>query len=161
MDPNKRPEGLDHPIVPKIIKLMSRANVWLYRRTNGWLGGTWRIGPAWPHGRPLLLLTTLGRKSGRARTTPLLYLADGEHVIIVASQGGLPSHPQWYHNVLAQPDVEVQRGKRKQRMRAREATSDERAGLWPKLVAYYSDFATYQAWTDRLIPVVILEPLPS
>jgi deazaflavin-dependent oxidoreductase (nitroreductase family) len=158
MDASRRPDGLDHPIVPKIMRVMSRVNVWLYQRTGGRIGGTWRVGSAFPRGVPILLLTTKGRKSGEPRTTPLLFLEDGGRQVVVASQGGLPAHPLWYLNVQADPDVRVQIGPRTTSRRAREATPEERAVLWPRLVALYADFATYQAWTERTIPVVLLEP---
>lgn len=158
MDASQRPAGLDHPIVPKIMRALSRANVWLYRRTGGRIGGTWRVGSAFPRGVPMLLLTTKGRKSGEPRTTPLLFLEDGARYIVVASQGGLPKHPLWYANLREDPNVQVQVGPRTMAMRAREASSEERENLWPRLVAHYADFATYQAWTDRTIPVVLLEP---
>jgi F420H(2)-dependent quinone reductase len=157
MNPAVRPKGLDHPIVPRIMKIMTRANVWLYQRTGGRLGSTWRVGAAFPRGVPMLLMTTTGRKSGIRRTLPLLYLADGANLVVVASQGGLPSDPQWFLNVKANPDVEVQVGARVEPRRARVATPEERAALWPRLVEHYRDFATYQAWTERTIPVVLLE----
>ncbi len=108
---------------------------------------------------PVCLLTTTGRKSGLPRTVPLLHMTDGDNVILVASQGGLPENPQWYGNVLADPDVSVQFGTTTRRMRARTATADERARLWPRLTAVYADFDSYQSWTDREIPVVICEPV--
>ena len=157
--PSKRPQGLDSPIVPKIFKLMSRLNVAVYRATGGRVGGTWRIGSAFPHGVPVCLLTTTGRKSGLPRTLPLLYLADGNRVILVASQGGLPRNPLWYHNVQASPEVTVQVRRNIRPMRARTASPAERAELWPRMVAMYADFDNYQAWTDREIPVVICEPI--
>lgn len=153
-----RPPQLDHPLVPKLIKAMSKANVWLYRRTNGRLGGKWRVGSAFPRGLPVCLLTTTGRKSGLPRTSPLLFLRDGDRFILVASQGGLPTHPQWYRNVGTNPEVTVQIGATVRRMRARVAEPEERDALWPRLVAHYRDFADYQSWTDRVIPVVICEP---
>jgi deazaflavin-dependent oxidoreductase (nitroreductase family) len=158
MEAPPRPARLDHPIVPKIMRAMSRANVWLYQRTGGRIGGTWRVGSAFPRGVPVLLLTTIGRKSGQARTTPLLFLEDAGRYVVVASQGGLPTHPLWYTNLRAEPNVRVQVGPRTRPMRAREASPEERAALWPRLVAHYADFATYQAWTERTIPVVLLEP---
>ena len=163
-DPAKlppRPPGLDHPIVPKVMRLFSQANVWIYRKTGGKIGGNWRVGSAFPHGVPVLLLTTLGRKSGAQRTTPLLYLEDGERVILVASQGGMPKHPLWYLNLSANPEVEVQIGKNVRAMRARDATPEERQVFWPRLVEMYPDFASYQSWTERVIPVVVLEPRPD
>ena len=121
-DSSKRPQGLDSPIVPKIIKIMSRVNVVVYRATRGRIGGTWRIGSAFPRGVPVCLLTTRGRKTGLPRTLPLLCLADGDRVILVASQGGLPKNPLWYRNVQADPDVTVQvRGSIRQ-MHARTAS---------------------------------------
>ena len=86
-DTTTRPEALDQPWVPKVLRLDSMANVWLYERTNGRLGSTWRIGAAFPHGVPVLLLTTVGRKSGQKRTAPLLYLQDGERLVVVGSRG--------------------------------------------------------------------------
>lgn len=154
----ERPKQLDSPVVPKVMKAMSRANVWLYRKTNGRIGGTWRVGSAFPRGIPMCLLTTRGRKSGEPRTAPLLYLLDGERVVLVASQGGLPQHPQWYRNLRHDPDVAVRIGTSEQRMRARTAEGDERDRLWQRLVAHYRDFASYQSWTDRTIPVVVCEP---
>lgn len=153
-----RPKGLDSPLVPKLLRYAAALNVWVYRRTNGHVMGTWRIGSAWRHGVPICLLTHTGRKSGRALTTPLLHLSDGDRVVVVASQGGLPRHPQWYLNVRANPDVTVQVRGDVRAMRARTATPDERAELWPRLVELYADFASYQSWTDRVIPVVICEP---
>jgi deazaflavin-dependent oxidoreductase (nitroreductase family) len=156
--PPPRPDFLDSPVLPKIMKLMSRANVWVYRKTNGGIGGTWRVGSAFPRGVPVCLLTTRGRKSGEPRTTPLLFLADGDEVVVVGSQGGLPKHPQWFLNLEQEPRVEVQIGGEIREMRARVAPPEERALLWPRLVALYRDFEAYQSWTDRAIPVVVCEP---
>ena len=153
-----RPKQLDSPLVPKVMRVLSRAHVRLYRATGGRVGGTWRIGSALRRGVPTCLLTTTGRRSGRQHTTPLLSMRDGERVMLVASQGGLPRHPSWYHNITAHPDVVVQIGREVRRMRARTAGEDERAELWPRLVDLYADFATYQSWTDRTIPVVVCEP---
>ena len=140
------------------MRVMSRANVWVYRKTRGWLGGRWRVGSAFPRGVPICLLTTRGRVSGQPRTTPLLYLVDGASIVVVASQGGLPSHPRWYRNIQADPNVVVQVRGDVMPMRARTADDAERDRLWPRLVAHYRDFDSYQSWTDRPIPVVICEP---
>lgn len=153
-----RPDGLDHPIVPKILRLYSQANVWLYRKSGGKLGNRWRVGSAFPWGLPVILLTTIGRKSGLPRTTPLIYMRDGANYVVVASQGGLPKHPQWYLNVQANAGVEVQDGGRIAGYSAHIADADERAELWPRLVELYADFAQYQAWAERVIPVVVLKP---
>jgi len=154
-----KPRGLDRPSTVKIIKAMSTAHTWLYRRTGGRLGRKWHVGSALRRGVPVCLLTTTGRKSGLPRTVPLLHMADGDNAVLVASQGGLPSNPQWYYNVLAQPAVTLQLGKRTLAMRARVADAGERAALWPRLVRLYADYESYQSWTDREIPVIICEPV--
>jgi deazaflavin-dependent oxidoreductase (nitroreductase family) len=138
---------------------MSKAQVATFKATNGRVGNKWRIGAGWKKPVPTLLLTHVGRKSGKRFETPLLYLDDGRDLVVVASQGGLPKNPQWYANLLAHPDTTVSlKGERDRRVRARLTTSDERAALWPRLVELYADFAKYQKWTDREIPVVVLEP---
>jgi deazaflavin-dependent oxidoreductase (nitroreductase family) len=154
-----KPEGLDKPYVGKIIKTMSRVHVAIYRWTGGLLGSKWRVGSAFPWGIPVLLLTTIGRKSGQRRTAPLLYIEDDGNVIVVGSQGGLPNDPLWYRNLQANPRCEVQIKRRKIEMTARTASREERELLWPRLVAHYPDFASYQSWVERIIPVVILEPV--
>ena len=154
----EKPKGLDKPYVGKIIKIMSKVHVTLYRWTGGLLGSKWRVGSAFPRGVPVLLLTTIGRRSGLPRTLPLLFIEDGQNIVIVASQGGLPKNPLWFGNVEANPEVTIQIKRRKSRMKARTASPDERERLWPKLVAHYPDFASYVTWTDREIPVVICEP---
>jgi deazaflavin-dependent oxidoreductase (nitroreductase family) len=135
-----------------VIGLMSAVNTWVYRLTGGRLGGRF-FG-----GAPVLLLITKGRRSGEPRTAPLLYLADGANLVIVASKGGMSHHPLWYRNLEANPDVEVEIGSERRRMRARRASDAEKATLWPRLVAMYADYASYQARTERDIPVVILSP---
>ena len=108
--------------------------------------------------RKVLLLTTTGRKSGAPRVAPLIYLRDGERLVLVASKGGMDHHPLWYHNLVANPEVEVQIGAETRPMTARTATPAEKAALWPKVVAVYRDYADYQARTTRDIPAVILSP---
>jgi deazaflavin-dependent oxidoreductase (nitroreductase family) len=157
--PTERPNGLDSPLTKKIMKLMSRAHVPVFKLTNGRIGSKWRVGAGFKKPVPTLLLEHTGRKSGRLFTTPLLYLDDGADVVIVASQGGLPSNPQWFANLEAHPDTQIHlRGERARPVRARVASPEEKADLWPRLVELYADFASYQAWTEREIPVVILEP---
>jgi F420H(2)-dependent quinone reductase len=153
-----RPSGLDRPSTTKIIKGMSVVHRWMYRVSGGQLGKKWHVGSALVKGVPICLLTTTGRVTGQPRTVPLLHMADGDRVILVASKGGLPSNPQWYGNLKANPDVEVQVGRKKRAMRARPAEPNEREKLWPRLVGMYRDFESYQTWTDRQIPVVICEP---
>ncbi len=157
-DANNRPDQLDSPVVAKIMKWGARAQTRVYRATKGRIGGKWRIGAGFRKPVSTLLLDHRGRRSGRCYTTPLLYLRDGRSIVVVASQGGLPQHPQWYRNLVEHPDTTVQVGGEVLPVRARVATGAERAELWAKLVDLYADFDTYQAWTDRTIPVVVLEP---
>lgn len=154
----ERPKGLDSPLVPKLLKVMSRVNVWFYRRTQGRIGGKWRVGSGFRTPVPVCLLVHTGRSSGREYTTPLLFLRDGDNVVIVASQGGLPKDPQWYRNVVTNPRVRIQVGADIREYVARTAGRDERAALWPRLVELYADFDSYQSWTGRVIPVVVCEP---
>src|SRR5688572_16356757 len=156
--PAPRPKQLDSPLVPKVLKLMAKSQVWVYRRTGGRIGGKWRVGAGFRKPVPTLLLDHRGRRSGRVFTTPLLYITDGPDVVIVASQGGLPKHPQWYHNLLADPETQIQIRAERRPVRARKADAKERARLWPVLLDAYADFGNYQSWTEREIPVVILEP---
>ena len=134
------------------VRAMSAVNTWIFRASRG------RLGSRFLRGAPVLLLTTTGRKSGAPRTTPLIYVEDGPNVVLVASKGGMSRHPLWYRNLEASPDVEIQIGAEKRRMRARTASAEEKAALWPRLVAVYRDYDDYQARTDRDIPVVILDP---
>ena len=143
---------LQERLASPLIRALSAANTWVYRLSGGRIGGRFR------GGAPVLLLTTVGRKSGQPRTAPLLYLEDGENLVIVASKGGMSHHPVWYLNLEANPDVKVQVGSERRRMRARRALDEEKAKLWPRLVAMYGDYDTYQGRTDRNIPVVILSP---
>lgn len=153
-----RPPGLDSPGAKRLLKRVSRIHVWLYRRTNGRVGGTWRLGAAFRRPVPVLLLDHLGRRSGTLFTTPLIYLEDGVDVVVVASQGGMAVDPQWYRNLLATPDTQVQLGAELRLVRARVADPAERERLWPLLDERYADFARYRSWTDREIPVVVLQP---
>lgn len=156
-----KPKGLDSDLTRSIIKAMATGNVWLYRHTGGRIGGKWRIGAGFRKPVPICLLEHRGRKTGKVRTTPLVYLEDGERIVVVASQAGRPEHPMWYLNLLADPDVTVQIRDRRRTMRARVADPEERAILWPRLVDLYADYDSYQSWTDRVIPVVVLEPVGS
>lgn len=155
-----RPRQLDSPLLPKIFKYVGKAQVWVYRRTKGRIGGTWRIGAGFRKPVPTLLLEHRGRKSGAQHTTPLLYLADGTDIVVVASQGGRAEHPQWYHNLRAHPDAHIQIGRDRRAVHAVVADPGQRARLWPLLLDLYADFGTYQSWTEREIPVIILR-LPA
>jgi deazaflavin-dependent oxidoreductase (nitroreductase family) len=127
------------------------AQTWLYRATGGRLAGSFR-------GAPVLLLTTIGRKSGQERTCPLLYLRDGDDYVIVASKGGFPSHPAWFLNLQANPAVTIQAGADTVSVQARVLSGDEKSRVWPRLVQLYADYQSYQDRTDRDIPVVALRP---
>ncbi|HSV39635.1 MAG TPA: nitroreductase/quinone reductase family protein [Nocardioidaceae bacterium] len=157
-DTKPRPPGLHSPWVPRMLKLMARVQVWCFRKTGGRIGSKWRVGAGFRKPVQTLLLDHRGRKSGREFTTPLLYLEYGADVVIVASQGGLPQHPQWYRNLMAAPDTTIQIRRAVRTVRAREATAEERTMLWPLLDELYADFANYRSWTDREIPIVVLEP---
>lgn len=157
--PDTKPPGLDSPLTVRAIRTMARAQVRVFRLTNGRIGSTWRIGAGFRKPVPTLLLDHVGRRSGTRFTTPLLYLRDGEDLVVVASQGGLPKDPQWFRNLRANPDTRVHlKGRRDVPVRARVAGAEERAALWPRLVELYADFDRYAAWTEREIPVVVLSP---
>lgn len=153
-----RPAQLDSPVLPKIFKHMGKVQVWFYKRTGGRIGGKWRVGAGFRKPVPTLLLEHHGRKSGTTYITPLLYITDGANTVVVASQGGLPKHPQWYHNLRATPDAHIQIGRKRHAVQAITADAEQRTRLWPLLVDAYADFDTYQAWAEREIPVVILRP---
>ena len=106
----------------------------------------------------MLLLDHVGARTRRRRTTPLVYLEDGRDLVIVASKGGHPRHPAWLHNLRANPETTVQVGAERRRVRARVATPEERARLWPRVVKVWPGYRTYQERTEREIPLVILEP---
>ncbi|MFD3810101.1 nitroreductase family deazaflavin-dependent oxidoreductase [Rhodococcus sp. NPDC058639] len=157
MGTDAAPKGLNSKATIPIMKWMSRVNVAAYRATGGRVGGKWRVGSAFPWGIPVCLVTTTGRKTGQPRTAPLLFLEDGDKVVLVASQGGMAKHPLWFRNIQANPEVTVQIKSRVRKMHARVATDAERAEYWPRLVAMYPDFDNYQSWTDRVIPAVVCE----
>src|SRR3954466_14634261 len=118
--PEARPDGLDSPWAVRAIKLMSRAQVRVFRATNGRVGNKWRVGAGWKKPVPTLLLKHVGRRSGKQFETPLLSLGGGPALVGVASQGGLPKNPQWYANLLAHPDTTVSlKGERSRPVRAR------------------------------------------
>lgn len=158
MDPNNKPKQLNSPVVSKVMKYAGKAHVWVYRRTGGKIGANWRVGAGFKKPVPTLLLEHIGRKSGRRLVAPLVYIDDGDDVIVVASQGGRDTDPQWYRNLVANPDAYIEIGSDRRPVRAVTANPEQRARLWPKLVEAYADFDTYQSWADREIPVVILQP---
>ena len=135
-----------------VLRQLMKGHTLAYRVSGGLIGH--RV----PGAPPTLLLDHVGAKSGTKRTTPLTYLRDGDDYVLVASKGGHPHNPAWFHNLRAHPDVTVQVGHRRFGVRARVATEDERERLWPKVVELYGGYAGYQRRTEREIPLMILEP---
>ena len=146
------PKGLNTPTTKRIIKWMSRANTWVYKKTDGKIGGKFL------QGAPVALLTTTGRKTGEPRVSPLLFWREGDRIVLIASQGGAATNPMWYLNLKANPAVTVQIKDEVLNLTARDATEAERAEYWPKMAQMYTSFDDYQSWTDRVIPVVICDP---
>ena len=150
--PKSRPRFMDTKAADFFIKWMSRINTFMYRRSDGeGFGSDFQ-------GIPVALLTTTGRKSGKPRISPLYFHRDGETVVVAASKGGSDKHPQWYLNLKANPKVRVQIKKAVLNLTARDATEDERAKYWPRLVEMDPPDEDYQSGTDRLIPLVVCEP---
>jgi deazaflavin-dependent oxidoreductase (nitroreductase family) len=136
---------------PLLKRLMGLHTV-AYRATRG------VVGHRLPGVPPMLLLDHIGARSGVKRTSPLVYVEDGANLAIIASKGGFPKHPAWFHNLKANPDTTVQVGAEHRKVRARVAGDEERKRLWPMAVDVYAGYAGYQERTDREIPVVVLEP---
>jgi deazaflavin-dependent oxidoreductase (nitroreductase family) len=134
-----------------LVKAFVDLNVRAYRLTGGRLGGKMK-------GAPVLLLDHVGRKTGRARTTPVLYLTDGDDLVIVGSRGGSDAMPAWFLNLMSRPGTTVQVGSERRAVVARQATPEEKQRLWPLLVEMYDEYAVYQQRTKREIPVAILSP---
>jgi deazaflavin-dependent oxidoreductase (nitroreductase family) len=130
--------------------LFGQEHVERYRATDGVEGHDW-------NGTGTLLLTTVGRKSGEQRTTPLIYGTDGDSFLIVASKGGSDEPPAWYLNLSENPEVEVQVKADRFKARARTATPEEKPEFWRRMVAEWPSYDEYQESTDREIPVVVLE----
>lgn len=134
-----------------VLRRVTAGHTAVYRLTRG------VIGHKVPGGPPMLLLDHEGAKSGTRRTSPLVYVQDGDDIVLVASKGGNPKNPAWFHNLKANPDATIQVGSEKRPVRARVATDEERKRLWPKAVETYSGYDGYQKRTDRKIPLVVLE----
>jgi deazaflavin-dependent oxidoreductase (nitroreductase family) len=135
-----------------VLRRLMGGHATVYRATNG------LIGHRFPGFAPMLLVDHVGAKSATKRTTPLVYAEDGENVILVASKGGYPKNPAWFHNLMANPDTSVQIGSSRRPVHARVADPEERKRLWPVVVKVYSGYEDYQRRTEREIPLVILEP---
>jgi F420H(2)-dependent quinone reductase len=124
----------------------------IYRASNG------LIGHRFPGAPPTLLLDHVGAKSGTKRTSPLVYTVDGANLVLVASKGGYPKNPGWFHNLVANPDTTVQVGSSRRDVHAHVADAEERARLWPLVLQTYKGYADYQKRAEREIPLVVLEP---
>jgi F420H(2)-dependent quinone reductase len=134
------------------LRWAGKMNVPLYRASGGRLMA--KVGRA-----PVLLLTTTGRRSGQRRTSPVVYLADGERMIVIGSNAGNTHAPAWSHNLKAEPAAEVEIGRRRIAVRARVAEGEERADLWRKSNEQYAGFDDYEKRTDRDIALFVLEPV--
>jgi deazaflavin-dependent oxidoreductase (nitroreductase family) len=141
------------PTVPsvRILRLITRVHIALYRLTGGIIGGF--LGNA-----PNLLLTTTGRRSGKQFTTPLLFLPDSKNLVIVASYGGQPKDPQWWQNLQIDPRATVEVGTQRWTVLAEQADAETKARLWPVFCRYYPGYIEYQQRTERVIPLVVLIP---
>jgi deazaflavin-dependent oxidoreductase (nitroreductase family) len=135
-----------------VLRRLMGGHAAVYRATNG------LIGHRFPGSPPVLLVDHVGARSGKRRTSPLVYAEDGENVILIASKGGYPKNPAWFHNLVAHPETSIQIGSRRRDVRARVADPEEHERLWPKVVEVYSGYDDYQRRTEREIPLVILEP---
>jgi F420H(2)-dependent quinone reductase len=135
-----------------VLRRVMAGHALIYRASGG------LIGHKMPGGPPTLLLTHVGARSGQKRISPLTYTkGDGDDLVLVASKGGYPKNPAWFHNLKANPDTVVQVGREHRPVHARVATPEERERLWPRVVENYAGYADYQKRTDRQIPLVILE----
>jgi deazaflavin-dependent oxidoreductase (nitroreductase family) len=133
------------------LRWTGKLNIPLYRLTGGRVGGKLA-------GSPVLLLNTIGRKSGQPRTAPVVYLADGERQIVIGSNAGHKNEPAWSLNLKANPEAEVEIGRKRHPVRARIAEGDERAELWRRVNEQYSGFDDYEARTSRDIALFVLDP---
>jgi deazaflavin-dependent oxidoreductase (nitroreductase family) len=129
----------------------NRRTIEEFRANQGKVGGVWE-------GRPLLLLTTTGAKSGQRRTNPMMYLREGDRLFVFASKAGAPTHPDWYHNLLAHSDVTIEIGVQTYPAIAKPVTGEERDQLYARWAERYPQFRAYQEKTTRIIPVIELEP---
>jgi deazaflavin-dependent oxidoreductase (nitroreductase family) len=134
-----------------MLKATGKLNIPIYRLSGGRLFGSL-------DGTPVLLLTTTGRKSGQQRTAPVVYMRDGERIVVIGSNAGNVHAPAWALNLEANPEAEVETGRKRNKVRARIAAGDERADLWRRINEQYSGFDDYAAKTDRDIRVFVLEP---
>lgn len=140
------------PMIRRAMKWFGALNVLVYRATRGRLMGEF------PGGGPICLVRMRGAKTGKERLIPLIHVAHGDAVILVASQGGTDVNPLWYGNLKANPDVEINFRGNVRKLRARQVSPEEKARIWPVAVAAYAPFQQYQERTKRDIPVFLCEP---
>jgi F420H(2)-dependent quinone reductase len=148
----KQIERLNTPQTRTVIKWMSRAQTLLFKTTNG------KLGNKFLRGAEVGILTTIGRKTGEPRESPLLFLQEGQRIVLVASQSGMATNPMWYLNLVANPRITFRTKAGSHELVARDASDAERDEYWPKLDAMYPDFVNYRSYTDRKIPIVICDP---
>jgi deazaflavin-dependent oxidoreductase (nitroreductase family) len=141
------------PLVRKFIKVFTRFNVWVYKKSNG------KLLKNFPGGYPICIVTMIGRKTGAKREIALIDLPMGENRLMVASQGGMETHPVWYYNIVANPRIDIMRDGITRSYVAEQVSPDKKSELWPHLLSLYPDFDEYQARTDRDIPVFLCKPV--
>ena len=134
-----------------VLKTMSRSHIFLNRLTMGKMFNTLQ-------GDEVCFVTMTGAKSGRAITIPLMFVPHNEGVLLVASRGGSPNHPVWYHNIVKNPDLRIRHRGVEMTLQARLATTEEKPALWPICDSHYAPYADYRARTDRDIPIFVCEP---
>ncbi len=137
-----------------VLRPLFAAHAAIYRATGG------KLGRRLPFMPPILLLDHVGARTGVRRTTPLIYMPDGDAFVVVAAKGGHPANPAWLYNLRAHPDTEVRLGAERIAVRAREAADRERDALWAAAAIYNRMWASYQRRTTRVIPIVVLERRP-
>jgi deazaflavin-dependent oxidoreductase (nitroreductase family) len=138
--------------IQRVMKHYTRFNVWVYKKSGG------RLLKTFPGGYPICIVGMTGRKSGERREIALIHLPWGDKKLLVASQGGMEKHPQWYFNIAAQPEIDIMVRGDKNTYLAGQASDDQKRELWPHLLSIYPGFDQYQARTDRDIPVFICQP---
>ena len=138
------------PAIKLIIRWTSRFQAGVFRLSKGRLMNTFL-------GGPVCMVTMTGAKSGKTRRLPLIHIPHGDSKLLVASSGGMPKNPVWYYNIKAYPDIRIMADGQDKTYRARQVSDEEKAALWPSLLAVYPDFDEYQARTDRNIPVFSCE----
>jgi len=141
------------PAARFFMRWVTKLNVAVFRASKG------RLMNRFIGGYPVCIVTTRGAKTGKTRRIALIHLPHGENNLLVASQGGMPTNPVWYHNIKANPEIDIMVGGEEKQYNARQISDEEKAALWPHLLSLYPDFDEYQARTDRNIPVFSCEPI--